>query len=80
MKSVDVQWVCHTADSTSCDLSEGDVILERGTNTKSGKSFHVESEKAEKENSDKVQLDMVVYVLTTNPHPHHKETQRTCSQ
>lgn len=28
MKSVDVQWVCHTADSTSCDLFEGDVILQ----------------------------------------------------
>lgn len=24
---MDAQWVCHTADSTSCDLSEGDVTL-----------------------------------------------------
>lgn len=26
---MDAQWVCHTADSTSCDLSEGDVTLKR---------------------------------------------------
>lgn len=29
VKSVEVQWVCHTADSRSCDFSEGDVILWR---------------------------------------------------
>lgn len=35
VKIVDVQWVCHTADSTSCDLSEGDVILKgKKENTK----------------------------------------------
>lgn len=27
VKSVDVQCVCHTADSRSCDFIEGDVIL-----------------------------------------------------
>lgn len=37
VKSVEVQWVCHTADSRSCDFSEGDVILWRGERSRRGR-------------------------------------------
>lgn len=50
VKSVDAQWVCHTDDSTSCDLSEGDVILKRSEAPRNEKKKNFSKEMSKYEN------------------------------